>query len=169
MAEAPESVAQSIETILQLEEAVLQRASSSARLADRIAAFIGTIRFVALHLVWFAVWAAINTGVLPVLPAFDPYPFALLAVIVALEGVLLSTFVLIKQNRMAELSDRRAHVDLQVNLLAERKVTRLLQVTERLAERLGVAHDTPGAEELADETQVKALVETLDTRLQREE
>lgn len=168
MARAPETVEQSIETILQLEEEVLERASSSVRLADRVAAFVGTMRFVGLHLVWFAAWVAINTDVLPVLRAFDPYPFSLLAAIVALEGVLLSTFVLIKQNRMAELSDRRAHVDLQVNLLTERKVTRLLQVAEQLAERLGVVHETPGAKALADETQVEGLVETLDSRLQRE-
>jgi uncharacterized membrane protein len=160
-----ETISQNIETILQLESAALKRRTTTDRMSDGIAGFVGTLTFVLIHLIWFGIWAAINTGVLPVLPKLDPYPFQLLAMLVSLEGVLLSTFVLIKQNRMSELSDRRAHLDLQINLLTEREVTRLLQVTERLAERLGVEHEAVSGTELSHETEVETLAKTLDARL----
>lgn len=165
MSETPETVARNIETILRLEEAAMRRRTPADRVADCIAGFVGSVVFVLLHLVWFGGWASINTGLLPVIRPFDPYPFQLLAMIVSLEGVLLSTFVLIKQNRMGLLSDRRAHVDLQINLLTEREVTRLLQVTERLAERMGVAHQEVAGPELSNETKVEGLVQTLDSKL----
>ncbi|MBN8901860.1 MAG: DUF1003 domain-containing protein [Rhodospirillales bacterium] len=168
MPETPDTVARNIETILRLEDAALRRRSFADRLADGIAGFVGTVLFVLLHLLWFALWATINTGVLPVVKPFDPYPFQLLCMIVSMEGVLLSTFVLIKQNRMGYLTDRRAHVDLQINLLTEREVTQLLQLSERIAERLGVDNGAVAAAELSRATPVERLVETLDTRLNAE-
>ena len=75
---------------------------------------------------------------MPVVPPFDPYPFQLLCFCLSMEGVLLAVFVLMKQNRMSYLSDRRNHLDLQINLLTEREVTRLLQITDRVARHLGV-------------------------------
>lgn len=134
----PEAVRENIETILHLESAYLKRRTNADRLSDTIAAFTGTLWFVVLHLLWFGIWAVVNLGLLPGVRAFDPYPFQLLCMIVSLEGVLIATFVLIKQNRMSYMTDRRAHVDLQINLLAEREVTRLLRLTEAMAQRLGV-------------------------------
>ena len=89
------------------------------RVADLIGGFSGSMSFVMLHVVWFTTWFLVNTGVLPLVPKFDPYPFILLAMIVSTEGVLLSTFVLMKQNRMQRRSDTRDHVNLQIDLLAE--------------------------------------------------
>ena len=108
----PDPVIENIETILRLENASLQSRRIADRLADVIAGFTGTIWFVVMHLVWFGLWVAINTGMLGIIRPFDPYPFQLLAMIVSLEAVLLSTFVLIKQNRMGYLTDRRSHLDL---------------------------------------------------------
>jgi uncharacterized membrane protein len=112
-------------------------------------------------------WAAINTGALPVIPAFDPYPFQLLCMIVSMESVLLSTFVLIKQNRMGYLSDRRAHLNLQISLLAEREITRMLQIANRLAQRLEVP-GPPSGGELSKDTAIEDVARTLDSRLNRE-
>lgn len=168
MSETPDTVAQNIETVLRLEAAAMRRRSLADRLADGIAGFVGTVSFVALHLLWFALWATINTGVLPLVRPFDPYPFQLLCMIVSMEGVLLSTFVLIKQNRMGYLSDRRAHVDLQINLLTEREVTTLLQLTERIAEQLQVERSAVAAAELSRETPLEGVVNTLDVRLNQE-
>jgi uncharacterized membrane protein len=86
---------------------------------------------------------------------------------VSLEGVLLVTFVLIKQNRMTHLSDRRAHLDLQINLLAEREVTHVLRLLQRVAHRLQVLEDLPD-EKLIEDTQVEGLIETLDQKLKQE-
>jgi uncharacterized membrane protein len=161
-------VEQSIETILRLENTELRRRSWSDVLADGIAGFTGSISFVILHLLWFGFWSAWNTGILTSARPFDPYPFQLLAMIVSLEGVLLVTFVLIKQNRMTHLSDRRAHLDLQINLLAEREATHVLRLLRRVAHRLQVLEDLP-EEKLTEDTQVEGLIETLDQKLQQEE
>jgi len=160
---AEEAVTKNIEAILRLEDAAMRRRTWADLLADRIAEFTGTIWFVAMHLLWFGAWAAVNIGLVPILPAFDPYPFQLLCMIVSMEGVLLATFVLIKQNRMSYLSDRRAHLDLQINLLAEREVTRLLQVTGDIARKLQVErrHAAGGLE--AD-TEIETLMHEIDRR-----
>jgi uncharacterized membrane protein len=160
----PSPVAANIDAVVRAEEVALERRSWADRLSDSIANFAGTITFVGLHIVWLVLWGAINAGLIPFIPAFDPYPFGLLAMIVSIEGVLLSTFVLIKQNRMGYLSDRRAHLDLQVNLLAEREVTRLLRLTEAIAHRLGI-EDVGDSGTLAEETAVEQLVEELDRKL----
>jgi uncharacterized membrane protein len=163
-----DAVEQSIETILRLENTELRRRSWTDVLADAIAGFTGSISFVILHLLWFSSWAAWNTGILTSAKPFDPYPFQLLAMIVSLEGVLLVTFVLIKQNRMTHLSDRRAHLDLQINLLAEREATHVLRLLRRVAHRLQVLEDLP-EEKLTEDTRVEGLIETLDQKLQQEE
>lgn len=164
---APRAVRENIETIMRLENALLRRRTASDRLSDAVAAFTGTLWFVLLHLIWFGLWATANLGAIPGLKPFDPYPFQLLAMIVSLEGVLIATFVLIKQNRMSTISDRRAHVDLQINLLAEREVTRLLRLTEKIAGQLGVPGESVG--ELAEDTRVDELVQELDRRLSEED
>lgn len=161
-----ETVQQNIEMVLRMEQGYLRRRTLADRLSDTIAAFTGTLWFVLLHIVWFALWALANTGRLEVHP-FDPYPFQLLCMLVSLEGVLIATFVLIKQNRMSYMSDRRAHVDLQINLLAEREVTRLLRLSEEIARRLGVSGDEI-AGGLSRDTRVETLVEALDRQMSHE-
>jgi uncharacterized membrane protein len=158
------AVAENIETILRLENAELQRRTWSDMVADAIAEFTGSMPFVVLHLAWFAAWATWNTALLPFGRPFDPFPFQLLAMIVSLEGVLLVTFVLIKQNRMAYLSDRRAHLDLQINLLTEREVTHVLRLLQRVAERLEVQGGAD-ATDLTGDTRVEGLMNTLDKKL----
>ncbi|MBO0711969.1 MAG: DUF1003 domain-containing protein, partial [Acetobacteraceae bacterium] len=143
--------------------------SGAVRAADAIAGFVGTISFVAIHLAWFTLWAVINGGLLAFVRPFDPYPFHLLAMIVSLEAVLLSTFVLIKQNRMGYLSDRRAHLDLQVNLLTEHEVTRLLRLSEAIAVRVGAREEAGRSGRLVEETEVETLVEHLDSKLTDED
>jgi uncharacterized membrane protein len=164
----PSPVAENIEAVAGLEAEALRRRTAADRASDAIAAFVGTIAFVALHLIWFALWASINTGLIGFIPAFDPYPFQLLAMIVSLEGVLLATFVLIKQNRMSYMSERRAHLDLQVNLLAEREITRLLQVTEEIARRVGATDVADRSGAMAEETRVEKLVTEMDRKLSDE-
>ncbi|HEY3619199.1 MAG TPA: DUF1003 domain-containing protein [Candidatus Sulfotelmatobacter sp.] len=104
----PASVEDNINTVVRLEEASLRERTLADKISDAIANFVGSITFVFLHVVWFGVRVALNAGVL----RFDPYPFALLCMLVSLEGVLLSTFVLIKQNRMSQRADQRNHLDL---------------------------------------------------------
>jgi uncharacterized membrane protein len=92
---------------------------SQDRLADAITAFAGTMRFVYIHAAWFAVWIAINLGLFGQAAIFDPYPFGLLTMIVSLEAIFLSTFVMVSQNRQAARENLRADLDFETNLRSE--------------------------------------------------
>jgi CRP/FNR family transcriptional regulator, cyclic AMP receptor protein len=93
--------------------------------ADWIADFSGSIPFLMLHLVFFAVWIGLNVNLLPFLPAFDPFPFGLLTMAVSLEAIVLSVFVLLSQNRQAAKERIRADIEYDVNLKAELEVAQL--------------------------------------------
>src|SRR3954463_3186510 len=162
----PRTVRDNIQAIIDLEEEQERGRTFSDRLADAIATFAGTVIFVVMHLVWFGLWALINLRVIQLAPAFDPYPFQLLCMLVSLEGVLLSTFVLIKQNRMSNRADRRAHLALQVNLLTEKEVTKVIQLLERISAHMGVANEVDGEmRELGRETAVGDLARELHAKL----
>jgi uncharacterized membrane protein len=134
------------------------QAEESRNLQERIADFItrvsGSLGFVFAHVIWFVVWILANVGILGV-PAFDPFPFGLLTTIVSLEAIFLSTFVLVSQNRQASVADRRAQLDLQINLLAEYEVTRLLKLQYAMAKRLGI-------DEKCDAEEIRALEEDIE-------
>lgn len=89
------------------------------RFADAITAFAGRMEFVYLHALWFAVWIVLNEGLLGRRAVFDPYPFGLLTMIVSLEAIFLSTFVMVSQNRQATRENVRADLDFETNLRSE--------------------------------------------------
>ena len=162
----PPSAEANINTIVSLEEEALKERSLADRLSDGIANFVGSVTFVVLHLLWFGIWVGLNLG----LWKFDPYPFALLCMLVSLEGVLLSTFVLIKQNRMSQRADHRSHLDLQINLLAEQEVTKILQLQRLICQRLGIyqADQDQDVVELSNVTAVDNLARDLAAKLPSE-
>jgi uncharacterized membrane protein len=166
----PRSAQDNINKVIRLEEEALKERTLADRISDAIANFVGSIPFVVMHIVWFFIWATVNIGVLGFSWKFDPYPFALLCMLVSLEGVLLSTFVLIKQNRMSQRADQRAHLDLQVNLLAEKEITKVLQMQRLICRRLGIeqADLDPEAIELSQVTAIDNLAHELDQRLPSE-
>jgi uncharacterized membrane protein len=119
------------------------------RIADRVTRFTGSMTFVYVHLVVVALWVAVNLGVLPFVPRFDE-TFVILATTASVEAIFLSTFVLISQNRMQALADERADLDLQVSLLAEHEITRLITLVMAISERMGIeVADDPELHELA--------------------
>jgi uncharacterized membrane protein len=125
-----------------------ERAEASAsfqeRVADAITRFSGSLPFVYLHVALFGSWILINVGLIPFLPRFDP-SFVVLAMVASVEAIFLSTFVLISQNRMSATADKRAELDLQVGLLAEHEITKLVTLVSEIAERVGV-HSAVGKE-----------------------
>jgi uncharacterized membrane protein len=163
----PRPALQNIEEIVNLEEEFRQRRSAADKIADAVAGFVGSVSFVAVHLLWFGGWVAINAGLVPGVPAFDPYPFVFLCMIVSLEGVLLSTFVLIKQNWMSQRADQRSHLDVQVNLLAENEVTKVIQMLEHISHKLGIEREVVDREarELGHTTAVGGLARELEEKL----
>ncbi|WP_405876860.1 DUF1003 domain-containing protein [Streptomyces sp. NBC_01136] len=102
------------------EQVVFSRTRSSQdRVADAITSFAGTMQFVYLHAVWFTVWIVLNEGLFGKVGVFDPYPFGLLTMIVSLEAIFLSTFVMVSQNRQAARENVRADLDFETNLRSE--------------------------------------------------
>jgi uncharacterized membrane protein len=107
------------------------------KVAETITRFTGSMIFVYVHLVIVACWIAVNVGWVPGLPRFDE-SFVILATAASVEAIFLSTFVLISQNRASSAADTRADLDLQINLLSEHEITRLLKLTVAIADRLGI-------------------------------
>lgn len=132
------SVRANIQSVAEMQTALEDRRTFIDRIADVIGGFSGSMTFVLLHVSWFIAWFLVNTGVIPGIKKFDPYPFILLAMIVSVEGVLLSTFVLMKQNRMQSRIDVRDQLDLQINLLSEKEITKALQLLRAVADKLEV-------------------------------
>jgi len=116
-------MAYNVEAIAKLEEKELHRRTSGEKVADFFVSFMGSMPFLVFHIVWFAAWFIINLNLIPGIAPFDPFPFGILTLIVSSEGVFLAIFILISQNRMARQSDKRAHLDLQVNILTEQEMT----------------------------------------------
>ena len=119
--------------------------------------------FVGLHAFWFLLWFLINTRVLPIVRPFDPFPFILLAMIVSVEGVLLSTFVLMKQNRMTRKSDARDNLNLQIDLLSEKELTKTLQLLQLICRHLEIEEPATDTElnEMANNTSVDTLAKQI--------
>jgi uncharacterized membrane protein len=138
------------------------------RLADRVTRFTGSMRFVWLHLLLVGGWVVVNLGWIPAIRPFDR-SFVVLAMIASVEAIFLSTFILITQNYMMKQADRRADLNLQISLLAEHEVTRLIRTTAMIAERLGIEEATsdPELDELAQDVRPEEVLETLERR-QRE-
>ncbi len=134
-------IEQNIDTILELRGRALACRTRQERIADGITGFSGRLSFLYLHAVWFAVWIAVNLGFFGLKP-FDPFPFGLLTMIVSLEAIFLATFVLISQNRSSAEADHRADLDLQINLLSEHEITRVIRMLDAIQDRLGIENDS---------------------------
>jgi uncharacterized membrane protein len=168
---AGEGIAHNVAQIVQLEQRDRLAMSRADHFSNWLAAFSGRVLFAVAHAIFFLVWIVGNGGWLPVKP-FDPYPFGLLTVIVSLEAIFLSTFVLISQNQQARLADRRAKVDLQINVLTEQETTRILAIVTGMSRRMNLSvteaeSDAPHVlEQPTDIGEVMDMIDTLEKRLE---
>src|SRR4051812_37756363 len=156
-----------IETIVKMEEEFLQQRSAAARIVDVSVDAVGTMLSFLIHIGAFTGWILVNSGVIPVMRPWDPFPFILLTMFVSMEGVILALFVLMKQNRMSRRADERDHLHLQVNLLAEKEITTLLQLQQHMIAHLGIPAPPQEAEveQLAQETAVENLANEVRNKL----
>jgi uncharacterized membrane protein len=159
-----------IRTVAELERVLLENRTIPQLVAHNITKFVGNLRFVVLQLILFGCWVLVNTGKIPGVRPFDPYPFVLLALVVSCEGVLLTTFVLIEQNLMASNSDHRAHLNLQIDLLAEKEITKVLQLQRLICSHLGISDVNIDSEvtELTEATAVETLASELRERIPKD-
>jgi len=129
-------VERNVRSLLERRQQVEQKKGFQQRLADAITHFTGSMRFVYIHALLYGAWIIINLPGVP-LPKFDP-SFVILAMVASVEAIFLTTFVLMTQNRMSEEAEKRAELDLQISLLAEYEVTRLITLVKAIAEKLDI-------------------------------
>jgi uncharacterized membrane protein len=141
-----------------------ESASFEERLAERITRFAGSMRFVYLHIGVFGFWIIANLGWVPLVTPWDP-SMVVLAMIASVEAIFLSTFVLISQNRMAAAADKRADLDLQINLLAEHEVTKLVTMISSILKHFDIATGREAEiEELQQDVAPERVLDELDRR-----
>jgi uncharacterized membrane protein len=159
--QAAEITRRNVRTVRELEQLAVADPSFADRTASFVARFCGSIHFVWVHAVVFGAWFAVNS--IPGLPHWDPYPFTFLTMWASTESIFIASFILIAQNYAMRLSERRAQLDLQVNLLAEQEATKTLQMLESIARKVGaqVGHD-PEVAALAEATRLDSLARQID-------
>jgi uncharacterized membrane protein len=129
--------------------------SPTEKFADLLTAKFGTIAFLTLNFVWFAVWITINTGHVSFVETFDPFPFGLLTMIVSLEAIGLAIIVLISQNREARVSELREEIELQLNTVSEGEVTKIINLMALLLEKQGV--------DISNDPELKRMLKPIDS------
>ena len=165
-----ESAQQNIHAIARLEQETIESRKVPERIGDAFTRVMGSLGFVVAHVIGFGAWFSINLGLIPGVKPFDPFPFGILTLIVSAEGVFLAIFVLLSQNRMSRLSSQRAHLNLQISLLAEQETTKLLQHLRRISEHLGIEESAQDreVERLSQVTHLETLAEELKKTLPEE-
>jgi len=129
---------ENVQAIKRWEKTILLARSKAEQVSDWIACTAGSGPVLLLHVVWFGVWITVNAGVVRGIRPFDPFPFPFLTMTVSLEAIFLALFVLASQNRLTRQADKRSHLDLQIDLLAEREMTAVLQLLQDIAHHLSV-------------------------------
>jgi uncharacterized membrane protein len=159
------TIQRNLEIVADIEERALTARSLGEKIGDQVSRVIGSIPFVLFHVAWFALWVALNVGWVPGVRPFDPFPFGLLTLVVSLEAIFLSLFLLISQNRMTRQADKRSHLDLQINLLAEAESTKILRILDRIADRVGVAKEEEPSPDLEEPTDIVKLASQVEKRI----
>jgi uncharacterized membrane protein len=155
------ALSRNIEALERRRRAEAAGAGLEERIADAITRFTGSMLFVYLNLVLVGLWVTVNLGWVPGVPAFDP-EFIILAMIASVAAIFLSTFVLISQNRMARAADQRADLDLQISLLAEHEVTKLVSMVDAIRDHLGVrCEGDEEVEELKKDVAPEAVLDAI--------
>jgi uncharacterized membrane protein len=158
------AVEENVEAIRRWEQAALHSRSHAEQLGDWVTSTAASSPVLLAHVGWFALWIAANVNLIPGVAPFDHFPFPFLTMTVSLEAIFLALFVLASQNRLAQMADKRAHLDLQIDLLAEREMTVVLRLLQDIAAHLDVktAVTPDQIRDLMQKTDVHALTSKLD-------
>lgn len=157
-------LARNIAALMERREREMAEAALPEKVAAAIAQFTGSMRSVVLHGVVFGLWILINLGLLPIMKPWDP-TYVILAMIASVEAIFLSTFVLMNQNRLARMENRRSELTLQISLLSEHEMTKLVGAVSAIARHLKVpTADHTELEELAEEVIPEAVLDEIDRR-----
>lgn len=162
----PSYIRENIDAIIEAELAAHRSRSLGEVVFESVGGFIGTMTFVVAQVLGVVVWGAINAGLAPPLRPFDSFPFPVLSLILTFEAVLVAAFVLMKQNRMSKITDRRTHLDLQINLMTERETTKIIGMLLEIGKRLDIQHKVLDEEsrQLSRLLVFESLIETMHSK-----
>ncbi len=147
--------------VVEVENTQKDNRTTGEKIAEAVAQFCGSMTFVYVHIVWFGSWIVLNS----VYPRhqFDPFPYTFLTLVVSLEAIFLSTFILISQNHETKVTERRNHLDLQINMLAEQENTKMLELLKEVAEKVGVQTHDKAVDPLLEPVEPETMVEQIMT------
>ena len=151
--------------IQSFEAKALKNRSFAVRFADHLTSFFGSIWFLVLNLAVFVTWIAGNSGKIPGFPIFDPYPFVLMTTGVSLEAIILTTVVLMSQNRQSFINSLREEIDMQVNIISEREITKSLVLLKKLLDERGIKIDDAELEEMIKQIDTSYIERALERQL----
>ncbi len=146
----------------------LKKRPIAVRFADILTSSFGTIAFLVINIVLFVGWIIINSNKTSLAP-FDPFPFLLLSVVVSSYAILLSIVVLISQNRQSQIDSLRQELELQVELIAEREITKILQILKKIASAQGVKIDDNEFDEMIKEIDTSYIERKLQDEIEKSE
>jgi uncharacterized membrane protein len=163
-AAVPVTAKKNIDAITRVEQQLHGRRSTAEKVGDGIARFFGSLWFVAAHVVGFGSWIALNVPTLSGLEPFDPYPYPFLGLLVGIEFIFLTAFVLMNQNLASKRQEKWGHLTLQVGLLTEQEVTKNMQMIDSICRHLGLTDLGADQESagMAQTTPLGALVEEIE-------
>lgn len=150
---------------VELTERIARKRAWYSRAADFMTHYFGTINFFVINALFFLTWILINTGAIPGITPFDPFPFNFLTMFVSLEAIFLSVIVLISQNKESEIADIRDELDFQINVRAEDEITKILNMLEEIREKMGLPRETDKELlEMEQRTDIEELEREIKTR-----
>lgn len=163
----PNHVQDHIDMIAKHEQEFLARRSPAERLGDLTAAIVGSLGFVVVHVFLFLFWILVNTLHFRQIPQFDPAPFSLLGTVVAMEGILLASLILMRQARLGRRADEREHLMLQILLLTEKEATAVISMNQQIANKVGVSNlkNNKEIEQLGRNTSIDEVVQDIQRSL----
>jgi uncharacterized membrane protein len=166
----PTHLQQQIDLIARHERDFLERRTAPERFADAIAVSAGSATFAIAQILFVFAWVVWNVSASPATAHFDPKPFPILGLVLALEAILLTCFVLMRQSRLSRRSDERAHLELQVLLLTDKEITAVLVVCTAIAEKLGLQDLAKNKEiqDLSKETPIEEVAQSINTSLPKD-
>ena len=150
-----------VDLIAKHEQEFLAQRTPGERFGDKVASWVGSFIFVSMHFCFFVLWILWNS--VSATGHFDPYPFSLLGTVVAMEGIILASFILMRQARMGRRADERDHLMLQILLLTEKEITAVLKMDRQIAAQVGAgaAANTVEVRELSKTTSIEDVAQTI--------
>ncbi len=160
-----ETVQRRRKAIMSLKARADAKRSFAEKLADVLTSKFGSVTFLILNLIWFAIWIPINMNLIPGVEPFDPFPFGLLTMVVSLEAIALAVIVLISQNREARISELREEIDLQINTISDSELTKVLALLEIIMKKQGIDVNKPDIKKLLKPIDSAEMIAELEKEL----